>query len=54
LSFWARVSAVSGFPAWLAWLGVHLIFLIGFRNKLAVLLQWAYAYTALNLAGGCV
>jgi NADH:ubiquinone reductase (H+-translocating) len=44
LSFWARVSAVSGFPAWLAWLGVHLIFLIGFRNKLAVLLQWAYSY----------
>jgi NADH dehydrogenase len=34
----------SGFPAWLAWLGVHLIFLIGFRNKMAVLLQWAYAY----------
>lgn len=34
----------SGFPAWLAWLGVHLIFLIGFRNKLAVLLQWTYAY----------
>jgi NADH dehydrogenase len=34
----------SGYPAWLAWLGVHLIFLIGFRNKLAVLLQWAYAY----------
>ncbi len=34
----------SGFPAWLAWLGVHLIFLIGFRNKLAVLLQWAFAY----------
>lgn len=34
----------SGFPAWLAWLGVHLIFLIGFRNKVAVLLQWAYSY----------
>jgi NADH dehydrogenase len=34
----------SGFTAWLAWLGVHLIFLIGFRNKLAVLLQWAFAY----------
>ena len=34
----------SGFPAWLAWLGVHLILLIGFRNKVAVLLQWAYAY----------
>ncbi|MHB8522878.1 MAG: NAD(P)/FAD-dependent oxidoreductase [Limisphaerales bacterium] len=36
----------SGFPAWLAWLGIHLIFLIGFRNKLAVLLQWAYSYFA--------
>jgi NADH:ubiquinone reductase (H+-translocating) len=34
----------SGFPAWLMWLGVHLIFLIGFRNKAAVLLQWAYSY----------
>jgi len=34
----------SGFPAWLAWLGVHLIFLVGFRNKLAVLLQWIYSY----------
>lgn len=34
----------SGWVAWLAWLGVHLVFLIGFRNKLAVLLQWAYAY----------
>jgi NADH dehydrogenase len=36
----------SGFPAWLAWLGIHLIFLIGFRNKAAVLLQWTYAYCA--------
>jgi NADH dehydrogenase len=34
----------TGFLAWLLWLGVHLIFLIGFRNKLAVLLQWFYSY----------
>ncbi|NJM55628.1 MAG: NAD(P)/FAD-dependent oxidoreductase [Verrucomicrobiae bacterium] len=34
----------GGFPAWLAWLFVHLIFLVGFRNKLAVLLQWFYSY----------
>jgi NADH dehydrogenase len=34
----------SGWPAWAAWLGVHLIFLIGFRNKLSVFLQWVYAY----------
>jgi NADH dehydrogenase len=34
----------SGFTAWLAWLFVHLIFLIGFRNRAAVLLQWFYSY----------
>ena len=34
----------SGFPAWLAWLAVHLVFLIGFRNKVAVLFNWAYSY----------
>lgn len=34
----------TGFLAWLSWLGVHLVFLIGFRNRLAVLLQWAYSY----------
>jgi NADH dehydrogenase len=34
----------SGFMAWLAWLFVHLVFLVGFRNKIAVLLQWAYSY----------
>lgn len=34
----------SGFIAWLLWLFVHLIFLVGFRNKIAVLLQWFYSY----------
>lgn len=34
----------SGFPAWFLWLGVHLLFLIGFRNRLAVMIQWMYAY----------
>jgi NADH dehydrogenase len=34
----------SGFLAWLAWLVIHLIFLVGFRNKLAVLFQWFYSY----------
>jgi len=41
-----RELKFSGFLAWLAWLFVHLIFLIGFRNRLAVLLQWAYSYFA--------
>ena len=41
-----RNLELSGFPAWLAWLGVHLIFLVGFRNKIAVLMQWFYSYLA--------
>jgi NADH dehydrogenase len=35
---------LSGFLAWAAWLGVHIFFLIGFRNRLLVMLQWAWAY----------
>jgi NADH:ubiquinone reductase (H+-translocating) len=35
---------VSGFAAWFAWLAVHIFFLIGFRNRLLVILQWAWAY----------
>jgi len=36
--------AVTGLPAWLLWLGVHLINLIGFRNRLFVLINWAWDY----------
>jgi len=35
---------MSGRLAWLAWLGIHIAFLIGFRNRLIVLLGWAYSY----------
>jgi NADH dehydrogenase len=35
---------LSGFVAWLMWLVIHLVFLIGFRNKISVLMQWAYSY----------
>jgi NADH dehydrogenase len=38
----------SGLPAWLAWLFVHIIFLVGFRNRLVVLFQWAWAYFSFN------
>ncbi|HEY4318504.1 MAG TPA: NAD(P)/FAD-dependent oxidoreductase [Herbaspirillum sp.] len=34
----------SGFPAWLFWLVVHVYFLIGFRNRLMVMTDWAWAY----------
>ena len=35
---------ISGFAAWFSWLAVHIFFLIGFRNRLLVILQWAWAY----------
>ncbi len=34
----------SGYAAWLFWLFVHIYFLIGFRNRLVVLMDWAWAY----------
>jgi len=43
---WIGRFHFSGLLAWLAWLFVHLIFLIGFRNKVSVMLQWAYSYFA--------
>jgi NADH dehydrogenase len=39
---------LSGFLAWLAWLNIHLFFLVGFRNRLAVLFNWAYAFFTLR------
>jgi len=35
---------ISGFPAWLAWLFIHILFLIGFRNRVLVFIQWAWSY----------
>ena len=34
----------SGLLAWLAWLGVHVFFLVGFRNRVFVLMSWAWSY----------
>ncbi|MEY2483469.1 MAG: hypothetical protein QOK24_1997 [Verrucomicrobiota bacterium] len=39
---------LSGLPAWLVWLFVHIIFLVGFRNRLVVLMQWAWSYITFN------
>ena len=41
---WVGRFKCSGLLAWLAWLFIHLIFLVGFRNRVAVLMQWAYSY----------
>lgn len=39
---------MSGFIAWFAWLAIHIFFLIGFRNRVLVLLQWAWAYLTMQ------
>jgi NADH:ubiquinone reductase (H+-translocating) len=39
---------LSGLPAWLVWLFVHILFLVGFRNRVIVLIQWAWAYLTFN------
>lgn len=36
----------TGVPAWLLWLFVHIMYLVGFRNRVTVLIQWAWAYFA--------
>ena len=35
---------ISGFMAWLAWLFIHILFLIGFQNRMLVFIQWAWSY----------
>jgi len=35
---------ISGFLAWLSWLFIHIFFLIGFRNRIMVMIQWAWSY----------
>jgi NADH dehydrogenase len=41
---WPFKAHLGGFPAWVMWLGVHIFFLIGFRNRFSVFRQWAYTY----------
>ena len=35
---------MTGFPAWITWLVIHIYYLSNFRNRLLVLLQWAWSY----------
>lgn len=36
--------AVSGLPAWLMWCFIHILYLVGFRSRLVVFVEWAWAY----------
>jgi NADH dehydrogenase len=39
---------LSGLPAWIVWLFIHIIFLVGYRNRIVVLMQWAWSYISFN------
>jgi NADH dehydrogenase len=41
---WIHGFGSTGFLAWVLWLLVHIVWLIGFRNRLVVLFEWAWAY----------
>ena len=41
---WPFKAHLSGFAAWVIWLTVHIFFLIGFRNRIAVLADWIWSY----------
>jgi NADH dehydrogenase len=41
---WPFKAHWSGFPAWLAWLMVHIFFLVGFRNRFSVFRSWIWTY----------
>lgn len=46
---WPFRAHMSGLPAWMAWLTVHLYFLIGFRNRIFVMLQWIWMYFGFSI-----
>ena len=41
---------ISGFIAWIGWLLIHIFFLIGFRNRIFVILQWGWTYLLFNMS----
>ncbi len=45
---WPFKAHLGGWPAWLTWGLVHVYFLIGFRNRIAVMFQWAWTYLTLG------
>ena len=47
VAYFGRVK-LSGFPAWVVWLIAHIYFLINFRNRIVVMLDWAWAYWTFN------
>jgi NADH dehydrogenase len=51
---WPFHAQLSGYPAWLAWLLIHLFFLAGFRNRASVFLSWGLTYLSRLHAAGLI
>ncbi len=47
---WIGGFQFAGYPAWLLWLFVHLMYIVGFQNRVLVLLQWAWNFVTWNRA----
>jgi NADH dehydrogenase len=43
-----RTLKLSGFIAWLIWIFIHIFWLIGFRNRIAVMSEWAWFYVTMQ------
>jgi len=41
---WPFKADLTGYPAWLGWLVIHILFLIGLKNRIQVLLQWMWTF----------
>jgi NADH dehydrogenase len=51
---WPLHARLSGYPAWLAWLLIHLLFLAGFRNRASVFLSWGLTFLSQSQAAGLI
>jgi NADH dehydrogenase len=51
---WPFHAHLSGYPAWLTWLFVHLLFLAGYRNRASVFLSWGLTYLSRSQAAGLI
>src|SRR5205823_3377417 len=45
-----KIIRLKGFIAWIAWLFIHLILLVGFRNRIIVLINWMWSYFSYDRA----
>ncbi|HEX4398267.1 MAG TPA: hypothetical protein VH136_11565, partial [Trebonia sp.] len=50
----ARGLRITGFLAWLAWLALHLFYLLGYRNRIATLINLSWRYIAWGHGGGVI